>query len=257
MATGKVQPAGTGDDVDMFKAVSLNRVSQAIVEQVKHLLRQGRLKPGDRLPSERELCDRFGVSRVTVREALRVLEAGGLIDIRVGARGGAFVTSPTSQQIGEGLADLLHLSPLTAPEVTEARQVFELGVVPLVVERATDEDIASLREMVRSHKAALDRGEYAMSMSAAFHVRVAACTHNAAIETLVQSFHGPLLMSLLTAQVVEPLMGRRGTEEHRGFIDAIAARDVERATSIMRAHLQRTASRVSQHPEMVAPSDLT
>lgn len=245
MATANTEPVGTTGDVDMFKAVSLNRVSQAIVEQVKLLLRQGRLKPGDRLPSERELCERFGVSRVTVREALRVLEAGGLIDIRVGARGGAFVTSPTSQQIGAGLADLLNLSPLTATDVTEARQVFELGIVPLVVERATDEDIAALRDMVRTHQAALDRGEYLMSMSADFHVRVAACTHNPAIEMLVQSFHGPLLMSLLEAQVVAPLMGHRGTEEHIAFIDAIDARDVERARSIMREHLQRTADRVA------------
>ncbi|HEX5996798.1 MAG TPA: FadR/GntR family transcriptional regulator [Jiangellales bacterium] len=245
MTSAKAERAGTGGDVDMFKAVSLNRVSQAIVEQVKLLLRQGRLKPGDRLPSERELCERFGVSRVTVREALRVLEAGGLIDIRVGARGGAFITSPTSRQIGEGLADLLNLSPLTATDVTEARQVFELGIVPLVVERATDEDITALRDMVREHQAALDRGEYVMSMSADFHVRVAACTHNPAIEMLVQSFHGPLLMSLLEAQVVEPLMGYRGSEEHSAFIDAIAARDVERARSIMREHLQRTADRVA------------
>jgi DNA-binding GntR family transcriptional regulator len=89
-----------------------------------------------------------------------------------------------------------------------------------------------------------------MSMSAAFHVRVAACTHNPAIEMLVQSFHGPLLMSLLTAKVVEPLMGHRGTQEHADFIDAIAARDVERAATIMRAHLQRTADRVSRHPDM-------
>lgn len=246
MTSRKTEHAGTSGDADMFKAVSLNRVSQAIVEQVKLLLRQGRLKPGDRLPSERELCERFGVSRVTVREALRVLEAGGLIDIRVGARGGAFVTSPTSQQIGEGLADLLNLSPLTAAQVTEARQVFELGIVPLVVERATDEDITALREMVRSQQAALERGEYAMSMSADFHVRVAACTHNPAIEMLVQSFHGPLLMSLLEAQVVEPLMGHRGSEEHNAFVDAIAGRDVEQARSIMREHLQRTADRVSE-----------
>lgn len=244
MASAKAQSGGTTGDLDMFKAVSLNRVSQAIVEQIKLLLRQGRLKPGDRLPSERELCERFGVSRVTVREALRVLEAGGLIEIRVGARGGAFVTSPTSQQVGEGLADLLNLSPLTASDVTEARQVFELGIVPLVVERATDDDITALRDMVRGHQAALERGEYAMSMSADFHVRVAACTHNPAIETLVQSFHGPLLMSLLEAQVVAPLMGRRGCEEHHAFIDAIAARDAERALSIMREHLQRTADRV-------------
>jgi DNA-binding FadR family transcriptional regulator len=235
-------------DDDMFKAVSLNRVSQAIVEQVKLLMRQGRLKPGDRLPSERELCERFGVSRVTVREALRVLEAGGLVDIRVGARGGAFVTSPTSQQVGEGLADLLNLSPLTAKDVTEARQVFELGIVPMVVERATDEDIADLREMLRTHREALDSGDYEMAMSAEFHVRIAASTHNPAIEMLVQSFHGPLLMSLLTAKELAPLMGQRGAEEHTAIVDAIAARDVERATSIMSEHLQRTADRLGGRP---------
>lgn len=235
-------------DDDMFKAVSLNRVSQAIVEQVKLLMRQGRLKPGDRLPSERELCERFGVSRVTVREALRVLEAGGLVDIRVGARGGAFVTSPTSQQVGEGLADLLNLSPLTARDVTEARQVFELGIVPMVVERATDEDIADLREMLRIHREALDSGDYEMAMSAEFHVRIAASTHNPAIEMLVQSFHGPLLMSLLTAKELAPLMGQRGAEEHAAIVDAIAARDVERATSIMSEHLQRTADRLGGQP---------
>jgi DNA-binding FadR family transcriptional regulator len=235
-------------DDDMFKAVSLNRVSQAIVEQVKLLMRQGRLKPGDRLPSERELCERFGVSRVTVREALRVLEAGGLVDIRVGARGGAFVTSPTSQQVGEGLADLLNLSPLTARDVTEARQVFELGIVPMVVERATDEDIVDLREMLRTHREALDSGDYEMAMSAEFHVRIAASTHNPAIEMLVQSFHGPLLMSLLTAKELAPLMGQRGAEEHTAIVDAIAARDVERATSIMSEHLQRTADRLGGQP---------
>jgi GntR family transcriptional regulator, transcriptional repressor for pyruvate dehydrogenase complex len=234
-----------GDD-ELFTAVSLNRVSQAIVAQIKVLLRQGRLKPGDRLPSERELCERFGVSRVTVREALRVLEAGGLIEIRVGARGGAFITSPTSEQIGAGLADLLNLSPLTSGEVTEARQVFELGIVPLVVERATDADISELRQMIELHRAALEADGYTMAMSAEFHIRVAACTHNPAIEMLVQSFHGPLLMSLLEAKVAAPLMGRRGTEEHSAFIDAIAKRDAEKAREIMRTHLQRTADRVAQ-----------
>ncbi|WP_238014962.1 FadR/GntR family transcriptional regulator [Dactylosporangium sp. AC04546] len=246
MAAAKTQPIGTGDDADMFKTVSINRVSQSIIDQIKLLLREGRLKPGDRLPSERELCERFGVSRVTVREALRVLEASGLIDIRVGARGGAFVTSPTSQQIGEGLADLMNLSPMSAPQVTEARQIFELGIVSLVVERATDEDIAALRDMLELHQEALDRGEYSMALSADFHVRVAACTHNPTIEMLVQSFHGPLLMSLIEAQAVAPTMGRRGTAEHVEFVDAIAARDAERALSIMREHLQRTADRVRE-----------
>lgn len=229
---------------DLFKAVSSNRVSQVIVEQVRLLLREERLQPGDRLPSERELCVQFGVSRVTVREALRILESSGLVEIRVGARGGAFVTAPSSRRVSEGLADLLTLSPLTAAQVTEARLVFELGTVPLVVERATEEDIADLRAMCEAHAEAFKDGTYTMELSAAFHIRVAACAHNPAIEMLVQSFHGPLLMSLREAQTVEPAMGERGSKEHHEFVEAIAARDVEAAMKTMRTHLERTAARV-------------
>lgn len=235
----------TVGDIDLFSPVSVGRVSQVIVDQVRLLLRQGRLAPGDRLPSERELCERFGVSRVTVREALRVLEAGGLVDIRVGARGGAFVTSPDPTKLGEGLADLIHLSHLTAANVTEARTVVEMGIVPLVVERATEEDLEDLAELCRSGQAALDAGRYTMEMSAEFHIRVAASTHNPGVEMLVRSFHGPLLMSLKEAKVAEPLMGHRGAEEHVEFVAAVRARDVERATAIMRAHIDRTASRVA------------
>ncbi len=245
MTEGIKAPAARPDS-NLYTAVSSNRMSEAIVDQVRNLIRSEKLRPGDRLPSERDLGERMRVSRVTVREALRVLEASGLIEIRVGARGGAFVTSPSSTKIGTGLADLVSLSPLTATEVTEARQVFELGIIPMVVERATADDIAELREMVRQHQVALRKGEYAMPMSAAFHVRVAACTHNTAIEMLVHSFHGPLLMSLREAQVAAPLMGHRGTNEHRDFVEAVADRDAERAEAIMRAHLGRTARRVAR-----------
>lgn len=231
---------------ELFTPVSVGRVSQVIVDQVKLLVRDGKLKPGDRLPSERDLCQRFGVSRVTVREALRVLEAGGLMEIRVGAHGGAFVTTPTTQRLGEGLADLLALSALTASEVTEARMVFELGIVTMVIDRATEEDLAALRAMVEEGRVALKNGNYAMAMSAAFHVRVAACTHNAAIEMLVQSFHGPMLMSLREAHVAAPLMGHRGNEEHLELVEAIERRDAEAAARIMREHLERTAGRVAQ-----------
>lgn len=235
---------GTGlADTGLFSRVSIGRVSQVIVDQIRLLIHGGRLSPGDRLPSERELCARFGVSRVTVREALRVLEAVGLVEIRVGAHGGAFVTSPSNARLGEGLADLLKLSPLTAAEVTEARMVFELGIVPLVSERATDEDIAALNEICARQRAALRDQSYSMTLSAEFHVRVAACTHNAAIEMLVQSFHGPLLMSLREAQTLDPVMGRRGNAEHQEFVDAIARRD-QAAAEIMRKHLQRTADRL-------------
>ncbi|HKN96263.1 MAG TPA: FadR/GntR family transcriptional regulator [Pseudonocardiaceae bacterium] len=232
------------DDGGLFTAVSLGRASQAIVEQIRALLHEGRLVPGDRLPSERELGQRFGVSRVTVREALRILETAGLIAIKVGARGGAFVTSPTSDQVGAGLADLLTLSPMTAAEVTEARLVFEIGIVPLVVDRATDADISALRELTDEHARRSAAGEYTMEMSADFHVAVAGCTHNSAVAMLVQSFHGPLLMSLREARTIAPEMGAAGVTEHAAFVDAIAARDVDAARTVMLTHLRRTQDRV-------------
>jgi GntR family transcriptional repressor for pyruvate dehydrogenase complex len=242
VATPKVEKRS--DQPEMFSRVSVDRVSQVIVDQIKLLIRDGKLKPGDRLPSERDLCQRFGVSRVTVREALRVLEAHGLVSIRVGAHGGAFVTTPSAERLGEGLADLISLSQLTAAGVTEARQVVEIGILPMVVERATQEDIDDLLAMVKSGQEALNAGHYTMAMSAAFHVRVAQCTHNPAIEMLVQSFHGPMLMSLRQAQVAAPLMGLKGTQEHRDLVKAIAARDLARAEKVMRTHLGRTAKRV-------------
>lgn len=83
-------------------------------------MREGRLKPGDRLPSERAMCEAFGVSRVTVREALRILEASELIEIRVGARGGAMVIEPSHARMRQDIEDLVALGSLTGAQLTEA-----------------------------------------------------------------------------------------------------------------------------------------
>ncbi|MGG5752313.1 FadR/GntR family transcriptional regulator [Zafaria sp. Z1313] len=221
----------------------MDRAYHVIVEQIKQLIRDGELKPGDRLPNERELCQQLGVSRVTVREALRVLEATGLIRVNLGARGGSFLTSPSPEIVGDNLAHLLTLSPITASAATEARQVFELGILPLVIERATPEDIAALRGLVADARA---DGAHSMDMSAAFHVRLAACTHNPAIEALMHSFHGPLISSLRAAKTVAPHMGLKGTEEHGELVDAIADGDLPRAQTILAQHLERTAQRVAE-----------
>jgi DNA-binding FadR family transcriptional regulator len=241
----------------LYSAVAHTRMSKAIVDQVRQLIREERLRPGDRLPSERVLGERMGVSRVTVREALRVLEAGGFVEIRVGARGGAVVRSPSSHVLGSGLADLLSQSALHAAEVVEARQVFEVGIIPLVIERATCEDIDALRSTLAAHRGALNRSEYGLGMSAMFHLRVAACTHNAAIEMLAHLFHDPLLMALRRAQVLAPRMGRRGTAEHLDFVEAIAQRDADRAGDIMRVHLRRTAVRIARLDQVQQPGPRT
>ena len=235
--------AGKGD---LLTRVSIGRISEVIVEQVRLLIRQGQLAAGDRLPSERELCERFGVSRVTVREALRVLEANGLVEIRVGARGGAFVTAPSSRLVGEGISDLITLASLTAVEVTESRMVFELGIVPLVCERATKADIDALYEICDRSAAALEGDDYPLELSAEWHTRYAQAAHNRAVAMLVESLHGPLIMSLERARQAAPLHGRRGVEEHRALVDAIAKKSVRKASELMSTHLNRTAERLAE-----------
>ena len=246
---------------DLLSRVSIGRISEVIVEQVRVLIRQGQLSAGDRLPSERELCERFGVSRVTVREALRVLEANGLVEIRVGARGGAFVTVPSSRRVGEGISELITLASLSGTEVTEARMVFELGIVPLVCERATEQDVAELYEICDRSAAALEDDEYPLTLSAEWHTRYARAAHNRAVLMLVESLHGPLLMSLEKARDVAPMHGRRGVDEHRALVDAIQARDADTATSLMATHLARTAARLAgatptdgERPALDAPA---
>jgi GntR family transcriptional regulator, transcriptional repressor for pyruvate dehydrogenase complex len=228
----------------MFDKVSVGRISETIVEQIRQLMHQGQLRPGDRLPAERDLCERFGVSRVTVREALRMLESSGLVEIRVGARGGAFVTVPTTEHVGDGLTDMLTLSVLTAADVTEVRLLLEVGIIPLVIDRATEEDLTALEQICQRSRDAIKAGEYSLDLSAEFHARVAQSTHNPALVMLVESFRGPILMSLQEARDTAPEMGVLGTDEHEAFTEAVRRRDTKAATRIMREHLERTAHRV-------------
>jgi GntR family transcriptional repressor for pyruvate dehydrogenase complex len=233
----------------MFSRVSAGRVSNLIGDQIRMLIRDGQLNAGDRLPSERELGEQFGVSRVTVREALRGLEANGLVTIRVGARGGAFVTAPTSAQVGEGISDMLTFSVVEPADVTEARQILELGIVPVVCQRADEQDIAELLEICDRAEALIKSADaYPVSLSAEFHVRVAKASHNPAIEMLAQSFHGPVLASLVRAQEEDPKVGIVGTAEHREFVLAVQRRDTDAALAVMTKHLARTAERLRAHP---------
>lgn len=240
----------TGDararTADLFIPVNAGRISATIVEQIRAVMRQGHLRPGDRLPSERELCNRFGVSRVTVRDALRILESAGLVEVRVGARGGAFVTAPTASKVGEGLSDMLTMSSLLPDDVTEARIVVELGILDLVCARADETDLAELSEICERSQDALAAGTYTMDMSTEFHVRVAHSAHNHAFDLLVESFREALRMSLFAAQAVAPIMGDPGVKEHMALVDAIRRREPVEARAVMEAHLRRTADRLAR-----------
>lgn len=259
MASNETPARRTGNvGQELFSPVTSARISATIVDQIRALIHQGQLEPGDRLPSERELCTSFGVSRVTIRDALRVLESSGLIEIRVGAHGGAYVTAPTTSTISAGLTDMLAMSSLTGAEITEARIIFELGIIELVCERALEDDFAALEEICTRSFASLESGHYDMDLSAEFHVRLAKSAHNRTLDLIVESFQGPLRYSLIEAQHAAPVMGDPGVVEHQKLLQALRDRDPALARDILYRHLSRTALRLgSETLDDMAPAPLS
>jgi GntR family transcriptional repressor for pyruvate dehydrogenase complex len=223
----------------LLSPVDASRMSSQIVAQVVALIREGRLAPGDRLPPERELATTFGVSRVTVRDALRTLDVMGLLDIRVGSTGGAFVTTPSPDVVGQNLANILMMRGFDPEHIAETRLVLELGIFDLVAARVTDDDIAALRDVCRRARQAWEGGSHDTALSFEFHHTLAQAAHNPALEMLARSFAGPLSMVALRAQDVRSDASRRTVEEHEGIVEALAADDADRARATLIDHLLR------------------
>src|SRR5271166_3560545 len=127
-----------------FRRIRTPRAFEEIADQIRKELSDRRLRAGDRLPPERTLAEQFGVSRNTLREALRSLENAGLLRLQKGASGGAFVRESTGEAIITGLRDMFHLGAISPEHLTEARVLIESIAVRTASERATVEDIEAL-----------------------------------------------------------------------------------------------------------------
>jgi DNA-binding FadR family transcriptional regulator len=242
--------AADRDTAALFAPVSVARASSSIADQIRQAIVTGRLEQGQRLPPERELAEQFGVSRVTVRDALRALEAVGLIEVRVGARGGAFVTVPTGSLVGQTMSDMMMMSAVSPGDIVEARLVVELGTVTLACARATEEDIAQLREHVEHAARALASKTYTRELSWDFHALLAVAAHNGAIEGLTHSFRSSLSL--------HPIRTREGArahaltvDEHARIFRAIERRDAPTARREIAMHLLRGTNLEKRESELL------
>lgn len=222
--------------------VSGGRASQQIVDQIVTLLRSGELEAGHRLPSERQLAEAFGVSRVTVRDAIRILQARGLMEVKVGVSGGAFVTAPTADVLGERLSDVLAMSDIAPEEVAEARVVMELGILDLALKRATTEDLAALREICERAEQTIADGSYDRQLASDFHARLAVASQNWAVTQVAESFRGPLRMAALREREPSDDAHQRTAEDHRAILEALERGDRDGARESMVRHLTRQTS---------------
>ena len=165
----------------MFSRARQNRVFQDVVDQVQKAIVDGTLSAGEKLPAERELKETFGVSRGTLREALRVLEQKGLIEIRLGVGGGAFVKSASIQPVSESLALLLGSRKATSRDLSEFRKDLESSMARLAARRAGPADVdrlkALLSEMSRHLSPVLD-SRAVLEVDSSIHRELARITRN-------------------------------------------------------------------------------
>ncbi len=217
-----------------IEPIKSTRIYEEIVRQVKAMIAEGRLKSGDQLPPERDLAEKFVVSRTSVREALRALESLGLVEIRPGE--GTFVRQVSIETLIEPLALMMVSQREAIAELFEARRLLEPAIAALAARRATPEELHEMERILEEQAKEIAMGRTGLLQDGQFHAAIASAAHNQAISRLV---HG--MMDLLAQSREDSLNtpGRptRSHEDHRRVLEAIGRRDEAGAEQTMRDHL--------------------
>ena len=215
--------------------------SARIVADVRDALFERRLRPGDFLGTENELAARHGASRIVARDALRTLEALGIVDIRPGAGGGARITHGNPQLFAEALAVQLELSDISASEILNAQRAIECLAAELAAEHATPQEHAKLHALIDEAAGLLHDVDAFTRSSLRFHLEIARASHNRVLMyqlVSLQHVSWPSRNRTLTRPVA-----RRILDVHRELAQRIEARDSAGARDIMDGHVRMIRNR--------------
>lgn len=210
------------------------RLHESVIARIKELIACGEIAPGGRFPSERALEESLGISRPVLREAFRVLESWGWIESRRGS--GRYLRSPRSAPVAGPGNPLIAVEKSTLLDIWEARQVLETRTAALAAERATDDDLAALSQLVRVDDTALSDQIARSNADLEFHLAIAAATQNFVLRDLVK-FQMSLLREMDQRRLLGPERWRMLCLEHHRIAEAIGRRDVAGAAAAMEAHL--------------------
>lgn len=232
-----------------FEPIHTRRAFEEICQRIRDQLAAGVLKPGDKLPAERELAVQLGVGRNALREALRSLEIAGIVRLRKGVKGGAFITEGHPGRMNEVVRDMYSLGSISVAELTEARVHIQQLVVRLACERASAADIAALQANIDRTALMTAAGRYLdrVECSREFYRLLAAATHNQVLAMMVHSIT-EILMQFVYARVAaggkpQPKL----VEKRRAFVAALQQRDAAEAMRLMQTHLN-SVHRMLQTP---------
>ena len=219
-----------------IKPIKKVRVGEQVFQQMKGLLISGEWRPGDKLPSETELAEQFGISRITVRQALQRLRALNLIETRLGE--GSFVKTVEIDQPLDNLISIAYLGTKTQSQVLEFRTILEVASAGLAAIRAGDEDLLLLQENLSHMKAiAAQKDDDAFSdLDLEFHTAIGQITKNPLIIRTNSILRDVLEPSM--KEVIQRMGYETALRYHAQIIDAIRQKDSALAEDLMRKHIE-------------------
>ena len=236
---------------ELFKPVTPKRTFEDISEQIKGLIYSKALKPKDRLPPERELAEQFNTGRMSVREALRMLEESGFVSIKQGANGGTFVKELDETGMTKSISGLVNVGNLTLQEITEARIAIETMILESGIKHFTKAQLAALESNIKTCERFNNRRnerEYPEFWDEAlgkFHIIIAETSKNRLYKYFVNS-----LLDLYVKQIIryipESAEYAKHLDQHRKIYEAIKAKDLKRAKKALRLHVRSTAEYVEK-----------
>ena len=226
-----------------FTPVRRERSFDVVVGQLEAAIADGHFEPGQRLPTERDLAELLGVSRPTLREALRAMEVLGALEIRVGKGGGTFVAQPRGDTVGAALAALIHIGGASASELREFRASFEGETAAWAARRATGETAAQLRAIAGRYRVAAEDATTTwpelIPIDVEFHEAVAAASRN---RVRVAVMHGLLRaverVEMLIAATADQALHVRAADDLDAIATAIADGDPDAARAAMTRHVE-------------------
>ncbi|MGD0233219.1 MAG: FadR/GntR family transcriptional regulator [Syntrophorhabdales bacterium] len=232
-------------DLQLFLPLKPQRLSEEVYRQLKGSILGGYYKPGDRLPSEKAFCETFGVGRPVVREALRSLENSGLISVRPGAGGGAFVQKIDSSILADTFEGIMKMDHVSLEELTEARLALEMGALPLVFKRIKTEDLDKLERNLKEVRENIERGVRG-KRNLGFHVLLLKASGNQLLSKIAEALMS-LMGNLLEEYAYSIERSRDVLKIHEQLIHLLRAKQYSKATQVLEAHINDTFRLFRQH----------
>jgi len=223
------------DIIQNIRPLQVESPVDKIILQIKQLMTTGQLKPGDRLPAERQLAEKFGVGRSYVREAILKLEFYGLL--RTSPQSGTYVSGLSIKVLDNLISDIIKLNKDNFSALIEARYYMELDAVRLATERRTEKDLHGLKLALADYELKISQDIDAVDEDMLFHIKIAECTKNSVIESMMLALIPDLIKNIVESKICGKDRGRLAVKEHREILRAIEEQNIDAAENAMAAHL--------------------